>query len=247
MANNYQIGILVIILVIAFFFLLMTVNQGDISYNGDKNEYAVYEPLVGFTEGLTDSTRRPTRQRRTAAASRRTTPQPTDANVQPTDANAQPTDANVQPTDANAQPMETTPRPMETTPRPMETTPRPTDANTQPMFTTTPRVVPTEPAAPTQPIKTPGLTTMQPIKNNSSFLNSVIDALSKSPDPATDKVAIYKIQGTVSSLKTQNAATLLGEIGNPNNLTDPRLFLHYMNWFGSNCPIDSDTCSGLSR
>ena len=211
MANNYQIGILVITLVIAFFFLFMTVNQDYVSYNCDKHEYAVYEPLVGFTEGM--ETTRTTRARRTSRA-RRTTPQPTDANVQPTD--------------ANVQPMETTP---------------------QPMFTTIPRVAPTEPAATTQPNITPVpvSTTMQPIKYNSSYLNSVIDALSKSPDPATDKVAIYKIQGIISSLKTQNAATLLGEIGNPNNLTDPRLFLHYMNWFGSNCPIDSDTCSGLGH
>jgi hypothetical protein len=79
-------------------------------------------------------------------------------------------------------------------------------------------------------------------KTNSIFLDAVSSALSAQPDQSKDKVVIYKIQGLISSLKTKNAAVLLGEIGNPNNLTDPRLFLQYMNWFGSNCPIDSDVC-----
>ena len=83
------------------------------------------------------------------------------------------------------------------------------------------------------------------IKTNTDFLNAVIAALSKKTDKSSDKVSIYTIQGLISSIKSQNAATLLGEIGNPNNLNDPRLFLNYMNWFGSVCPIDSDVCSGI--
>ena len=84
------------------------------------------------------------------------------------------------------------------------------------------------------------------VSSNKDFLNAVIQALSSSPDPSADKVKIYSIQGMISSLNTQNSATLLGEIGNPNNLNDPRLFLQYMNWFGSNCPIDSNNCTGLA-
>ena len=93
---------------------------------------------------------------------------------------------------------------------------------------------------------TPASTLPKTIKTNADYLNAVISALSSSPENAKDKLAIYNIQSLVSSLNTQNSATLLGEIGNPNNLSDPRLFLHYMNWFGSNCPIDTDTCKGLT-
>jgi hypothetical protein len=83
------------------------------------------------------------------------------------------------------------------------------------------------------------------IKTNSDFIKSVITAISKSPNQHNDKIAIFNIQGMISSLKTQNSATLLGEMSNPNNLTDPRFFLQYMNWFASHCPIDSDDCTGL--
>ena len=92
----------------------------------------------------------------------------------------------------------------------------------------------------------PAATLPKTIKTNADFLDAVISSLSSSADNAKDKLAIYNIQSLVSSLNTQNSATLLGEIGNPNNLSDPRLFLHYMNWFGSNCPIDTDTCKGLT-
>lgn len=85
------------------------------------------------------------------------------------------------------------------------------------------------------------------IKSNSDFLNAVNNAMSISPDAAKDKIAIYNLQGKISSIKSKNSATLLGEIGNPNNLNNPRLFLKYMNWFGSNCPIDSDVCPGLQK
>jgi len=83
------------------------------------------------------------------------------------------------------------------------------------------------------------------IKTNSDFMNAVNNALSSNPNPATDKVAIYNLQSGISALTTQNAATLVGEIGNPNNINNPRLFLQYMNWFCSNCPVDSDSCPGL--
>jgi hypothetical protein len=85
------------------------------------------------------------------------------------------------------------------------------------------------------------------IQSNTDFLTAVNNALSASPDVAKDKISIYNLQGKISSLKSKNSATLLGEIGNPNNLNNPRLFLKYMNWFGSNCPIDSDACPGLQK
>jgi hypothetical protein len=90
-------------------------------------------------------------------------------------------------------------------------------------------------------------TNIQKIGSNSDYLSIVNSALAKTSDPLADKLAIYDVQGKISSLNTQNSATLLGEIGNPNNLINPRLFLQYMNWFGSNCPVDSDTCPGLSN
>ena len=105
--------------------------------------------------------------------------------------------------------------------------------------------VTTVPMVTTVPIVTTVPTFPDTILSNSDFINAIINALSKPADPSSDKLAIYKIQGLVSPLKTQNAATLMGEIGNPNNLTEPRLFLHYMNWFGSVCAIDKDTCAGL--
>lgn len=83
------------------------------------------------------------------------------------------------------------------------------------------------------------------IGTNGDYLAAVNSIMGTKTDPAADKLAIYSIQGRISSLNTQNSATLLGEIGNPNNLTNPRLFLQYMNWFGSNCPVDSNTCPGL--
>jgi hypothetical protein len=83
------------------------------------------------------------------------------------------------------------------------------------------------------------------IKNNNDFINALIVYLSKLPNRDNDTIAIYKLQGQLSAIKTQNAATLLGEIANPNNLYDPRLFLKYMNWFASHCPIDSNVCTGL--
>ena len=83
------------------------------------------------------------------------------------------------------------------------------------------------------------------VKNNGDFMKALNSALSAPPNPANDRVAIYNLQGSLSSLTTQNAATLLGEIGNPNNLNNPRLFLQYINWYCSNCPVDADTCYNL--
>jgi cytoskeletal protein RodZ len=132
----------------------------------------------------------------------------------------------------------TTTTPIVTTAKPTTTTPTTTApiATTAKPTTTTPIATTAKPTA-TIPVA---------IKTNVDFLNAVSSVLSTNPDKSSDKVLIYKIQGLISSLKSQNSAIILGEIGNPNNLTEPRLFLHYMNWFGSNCPIDSDTCSGLS-
>lgn len=102
-------------------------------------------------------------------------------------------------------------------------------------------------SVPTSAPTTVSVTTPAPltVKTNTDYLNAVISALSKPIDNSSDRLSIYTIQGLISSIKSQNAATLLGEIGNPNNLNDPRLFLNYMNWFGSVCPIDSNTCSGI--
>jgi hypothetical protein len=135
--------------------------------------------------------------------------------------------------------MQTT-TPQATTSIPTTTTPQATTS----ISTTTPKATTSIPTT-----TTPQATTTKPftkITNNKEYLDATVNALSSDPNPTNDKIAIYKIQGLISSIKSQNAATLLGEIGNPNNLTDPRLFLQYMNWFGSNCPIDSDVCTGLS-
>ena len=118
---------------------------------------------------------------------------------------------------------------------------------TTPPLTTSGNVAVNTSAAPTT---TPSITvnaTKMPlrIKTNSDFINSIIFAISKSPDQHNDKIAILTIQGLISSLNTENSATLFGEISNPNNLTDPRLFLQYMNWFASHCPIDSNNCTGI--
>jgi len=83
------------------------------------------------------------------------------------------------------------------------------------------------------------------INNNVDFITAVVYILAQSPNSTNDKLSIYNLQSLVSPFKTQNAATLLGEISNPNNLTDSRLFLEYMNWFASHCPLDSNTCTGL--
>ena len=83
------------------------------------------------------------------------------------------------------------------------------------------------------------------ITTNVDFINAVIYVMAQPQQPQNDKISVYNIQGLISHFNTQNAATLLGEMSNPNNLKDPRLFLQYMNWFASHCPLDSDTCTGL--
>jgi len=83
-----------------------------------------------------------------------------------------------------------------------------------------------------------------PITENSDFISAVNTALNSPANNDTDKAAIQNIQSRISGLSSTNAKTLLGEIGNPANLSNPRVFLQYMNWFSSSCPIDSSTCSG---
>ena len=83
------------------------------------------------------------------------------------------------------------------------------------------------------------------INNNVDFITAVVYILAQSPDTSSDKLSIYNLQSLISPFNTQNAATLLGEMSNPNNLTDPRLFLEYVNWFASHCPLDSNVCTGL--
>jgi hypothetical protein len=160
--------------------------------------------------------------------------------------------------------MPTTTMSQDATTMPQETTSMATTTPqvTTSMVTTTPQATTSMPTTTTPQVTTSMATTSIPttttpqattsinaftrITSNKEYLDETVNALSSTPNPTNDKLAIYKIQSLISSIKSQNAATLLGEIGNPNNLTDPRLFLQYMNWFGSNCPIDSDMCTGLS-
>ncbi len=85
------------------------------------------------------------------------------------------------------------------------------------------------------------------IHSNLDFMNAVNARLSVRPDQEKDRIAIYNIQTGLTNIQSKNAATMLGEIGNNNNIRDARLFLKYMNWFGSNCPVDSDKCSGFAN
>jgi len=85
------------------------------------------------------------------------------------------------------------------------------------------------------------------IHSNLDFMNAVNARLSVRPDQEKDKIAIYNIQTGLTNIQSKNAAIMLGEIGNNNNIRDARLFLQYMNWFGSNCPVDSDKCSGFAN
>jgi uncharacterized protein YccT (UPF0319 family) len=83
------------------------------------------------------------------------------------------------------------------------------------------------------------------ITSNVEFINATIYVLAQPVNQQNDKVSIYNIQSLISPFNTQNSATLLGEMANPNNLSDSRLFIQYMNWFASHCPLDSNTCTGL--
>lgn len=83
------------------------------------------------------------------------------------------------------------------------------------------------------------------ITNNVEFINTIVYVISKPPDNYNDKISIYNIQSKIAGFGTKNSATLLSEMSNPSNLTDSRLFLQYMNWFASHCPLDSDVCTGL--
>jgi hypothetical protein len=137
------------------------------------------------------------------------------------------------------------------TPSPsLTSTPSPSLTSTpSPSLTSTPS--PSLKSTPSPSLKStpsPSLTPMpslNPTDPNPDVINAIIKATSNPPDYHNDKIAIYNIQSLISKLRTQNAATLLGEIANPNNLTDPRLFLNYINWFASHCPLDSNTCTGL--
>jgi hypothetical protein len=85
------------------------------------------------------------------------------------------------------------------------------------------------------------------VQSNLDFMNAVNARLTSEPNVEKDKKAIYNIQTGLASIHSKNAATLLGEIGDNNNISNPRLFLQYMNWFGSNCPVDSDDCPGFAN
>jgi hypothetical protein len=104
----------------------------------------------------------------------------------------------------------------------------------------------TAPAATTKPGVTLNIQNFPiSVNTNIEFINAVIYVIAQPIDQYNDKVSVYNLQSLVSPFNSQNSATLLGEMSNPNNLTDPRLFLQYMNWFASHCPLDSDTCTGL--
>ena len=78
-----------------------------------------------------------------------------------------------------------------------------------------------------------------PITKNSEFIKEINTALGGIPNPTSDLAIIYNLQNRISGLDTTNSRTLLSEIGNPNNMQDPRRFLQYMNWYASNYPIDA--------
>lgn len=85
-------------------------------------------------------------------------------------------------------------------------------------------------------------TNVEPITNNTEFLTAVTSVLKSKPDTTADTAAIYAIETQIAGLHTKNAQTLLSEMGNPNISYNPRAFLTYMNWYGANCPIDSNVC-----
>jgi hypothetical protein len=80
------------------------------------------------------------------------------------------------------------------------------------------------------------------IESNKDFLNAVTTALMTPPDKTTDMNSIYKLEVQIANIQTENARKLLSEMGNPNVSKKPRSFLQYMNWYGINCPIDSNIC-----
>ena len=80
------------------------------------------------------------------------------------------------------------------------------------------------------------------IESNTDFLNAVTTALMTPPDKTTDMNSIYKLEVQIANIQTENARKLLSEMGNPNVSKKPRSFLQYMNWYGINCPIDSNIC-----
>ena len=119
------------------------------------------------------------------------------------------------------------------------------NVTTAPITTTVSGNVTTAPAT-TSPTTTLNILNMPvSITSNVEFINATIYVLAQPVNQQNDKVSIYNIQSLISPFNTQNSATLLGEMANPNNLSDSRLFLQYMNWFASHCPLDSNTCTGL--
>jgi hypothetical protein len=82
----------------------------------------------------------------------------------------------------------------------------------------------------------------QTIRNNSDFLTAVTTALKTKPDTTADLNVIYSIETEIADMDTVNARKLLAEMGSPNAVKNPREFLKYMNWYGTNCPITSDVC-----
>jgi hypothetical protein len=104
----------------------------------------------------------------------------------------------------------------------------------------------TTPAATTKPGITLNIQNFPiSVNTNVEFINAIIYVIAQPFDPYNDKLSVYNLQSLVSPFNSQNSATLLGEMSNPNNLTDPRLFLEYINWFASHCPLDSNVCTGL--
>lgn len=116
------------------------------------------------------------------------------------------------------------------TPTPL---PAHSEGNVAPATSTVSNTATTTPAVPNKELNT------APITKNSEFIKEVNSALSGIPNPTSDLAIIYNLQNRISGLDTTNAKTLLSEIGNPNNMQDPRRFLQYMNWYASSYPIDA--------
>ena len=87
-----------------------------------------------------------------------------------------------------------------------------------------------------------GSASLTPIHSNAGFLKAVAIALMSPPNHTADMNAIYSIEARISNLTTKNAKKMLSEMTSPNAASNPRRFLQYMNWYGSNCPIDSNIC-----
>lgn len=79
-----------------------------------------------------------------------------------------------------------------------------------------------------------------PITDNAELLRVVTAALNGIRDANADQKVIMNIQSRIAGLQTENAKTLVAEMGNPKNVNAEKAgtFLEYIRWYASNYPID---------